>query len=301
MPKNTLVPTQCSQLVVNQNWDGNPLEPTSPSVGIELNSTQTALLVSRLNTPQRDALEQTINGMIIYNTTESAFQIYQADAWVTLGGGGGGVTGTGTGNALTMWTGASTVANAAVGGVNITIDSTSIPTYPGLTNVWGIMATVPTGASTQPRIFLAMPIGGIDLGGGQVTTDAGTNRAGLVVGDKNGTTLTSKNALLEVRSPAMKLVSTIAATLNEFNTTEGMIAFNTESKSLWVGQGDGTSSIWQTIATQQTAIVAEDLSTANGVMGTLYFDSSDADNPLAYCTEGGAPGTAQYTRFAKVV
>ena len=60
---------------------GGSTVASGSSAGIELQSTTTALLLSRMTTTQRDAMTP-INGMVIYNTTTNKFQGYQAGAWV---------------------------------------------------------------------------------------------------------------------------------------------------------------------------------------------------------------------------
>jgi hypothetical protein len=81
--------------------------PTNAYCGIELKSTASALLLSRLTTAQRDAMTA-VNGMICYNSTTDAFNLYEGGAWVAIGGGGGGpVTGpvASTDNAIARWDG----------------------------------------------------------------------------------------------------------------------------------------------------------------------------------------------------
>lgn len=58
---------------------------TTPAVSalIDLTSTTAALLLSRMTTTQRDALTA-VNGMLIYNTTTSKLQGYEAGAWTNL-------------------------------------------------------------------------------------------------------------------------------------------------------------------------------------------------------------------------
>lgn len=57
--------------------------PTNNSVGIELQSTTRAVLLSRMTTAQRDAMTA-VDGMIIYNTTTGTIQGYQSGAWGNL-------------------------------------------------------------------------------------------------------------------------------------------------------------------------------------------------------------------------
>lgn len=45
---------------------------------------QNGIFVPRLTTEQRDALQNVINGQLIYNTTIDKFQGYEANAWVNL-------------------------------------------------------------------------------------------------------------------------------------------------------------------------------------------------------------------------
>lgn len=52
------------------------------SAKLELSSTTGALLLTRMTTAQRDALTA-VNGMVIYNSTTTAFNFYENGAWVT--------------------------------------------------------------------------------------------------------------------------------------------------------------------------------------------------------------------------
>ena len=54
----------------------------SSSTLLDLTSTTGALLLTRLTTPERNALTA-INGMCIYNSTDNAFNFYENGAWVT--------------------------------------------------------------------------------------------------------------------------------------------------------------------------------------------------------------------------
>lgn len=53
------------------------------------NETTRSFLAGSVTTTQRDALTAE-NGMMVYNTTTSAFNIYENGSWTTMGGGGAG-------------------------------------------------------------------------------------------------------------------------------------------------------------------------------------------------------------------
>lgn len=46
--------------------------------------TQNGILVPRITTDERDALQNVQNGFVIYNTTLDKFQGYEAGAWVNF-------------------------------------------------------------------------------------------------------------------------------------------------------------------------------------------------------------------------
>lgn len=56
---------------------------TNSSVGLELNSTTKAILLSRMTTTERNLLTG-VNGMVLYNTTDNKVQAYANGAWVDL-------------------------------------------------------------------------------------------------------------------------------------------------------------------------------------------------------------------------
>lgn len=57
--------------------------PTNSSVGLEVQSTTLAFLPSRMTTTQRDALTA-VDGMVIYNTTNSRLEAREGGTWVDL-------------------------------------------------------------------------------------------------------------------------------------------------------------------------------------------------------------------------
>lgn len=54
----------------------------SPQGVLDITSTSGALIVPRMSTTQRGTLP-TVNGSIIYNTTNNEFNFYESDAWIT--------------------------------------------------------------------------------------------------------------------------------------------------------------------------------------------------------------------------
>jgi hypothetical protein len=76
-------------LVVDNLFNGSE-EATSSSTacGLELQSTTTALCVSRLTSAQIAAIAEAnlVNGMIVYNEDTKAFNFYQNDAWAAGAG-----------------------------------------------------------------------------------------------------------------------------------------------------------------------------------------------------------------------
>lgn len=70
-----------------------PTESSSPSALVEINSPTGALLVSRMTTAQRKALQDPQNGMIVYDKDLKSFLFYQKGAWAALSTGNGDVIG----------------------------------------------------------------------------------------------------------------------------------------------------------------------------------------------------------------
>lgn len=110
--------------------------PTSTGCGFELQSTVSALLVSRVTTAQRDAIPNPVNGMIVYNTTNTVFNYYQNGAWQAGGGPGIAPPGGGTSNnAVARWNG--------LGGAALKNSSLLLPDSGQLQGVAGLIG-VPT-------------------------------------------------------------------------------------------------------------------------------------------------------------
>lgn len=80
------------------------VQPSSVSCGLELQSTKTALCISRLTQTQINAMAAPVDGMIVYNSTTALFNYREAGAWTTSAGIGVIVVpGLTTTNAVVRW------------------------------------------------------------------------------------------------------------------------------------------------------------------------------------------------------
>lgn len=130
------------------------------SAALELQSTTGALLIPRMTTTQRDALNPT-NGMIVYSTNDNKFNLYINGSWVQLSStiGTGNVVGSGP-----------TVANQIarfnnIDATGITSSSVSIDNDGNVTG----SATISNGdgsAENPSYTFSSAPLTGIYNGGG---------------------------------------------------------------------------------------------------------------------------------------
>ncbi|MDP3723084.1 MAG: LamG domain-containing protein [Candidatus Omnitrophota bacterium] len=71
---------------------------TSPAATalLDLTSTTKGLLAPRMTTTQRDAITSPAAGLLLYNTTTNAYNVYNGTSWGAVGGGSGDVLTTGT-------------------------------------------------------------------------------------------------------------------------------------------------------------------------------------------------------------
>ncbi|MDP3723630.1 MAG: LamG-like jellyroll fold domain-containing protein, partial [Candidatus Omnitrophota bacterium] len=71
---------------------------TSPAATalLDLTSTTMGLLAPRMTTTQRDAITSPAAGLLLYNTTTNAYNVYNGTSWGAVGGGSGDVLTTGT-------------------------------------------------------------------------------------------------------------------------------------------------------------------------------------------------------------
>ena len=63
--------------------------PAATSI-LDLTSTTKGFLAPRMTTTQRDAITSPATGLMIYNTTTNAYNVYNGTTWGAVGGGGGG-------------------------------------------------------------------------------------------------------------------------------------------------------------------------------------------------------------------
>jgi hypothetical protein len=58
------------------------------SASIDINKTNQGILINRLTTAERDAIASPAVGLMIYNTTDSAFNFYRSSGWAAIGSAG---------------------------------------------------------------------------------------------------------------------------------------------------------------------------------------------------------------------
>jgi len=129
--------------------------PTPTKVGglpvsalVEFQSTHGALLIPRMTTAEKNALNNSVsavsNGMMVYDTDLEAFSFYENGAWVVLGTGSGDVIGPGasTDNAIVRWNG--------VGGTSV---QNSVVIVDDLGNVSGVNTLVSAGGTASAPAY----------------------------------------------------------------------------------------------------------------------------------------------------
>ena len=96
--------------------------PASTSL-LDLTSTTKGFLAPRMTTIQRDAIATPATGLMIYNTTTNAYNVFNGTSWGTTGG----IAGSGTLNYVAKWTpDGSTLGNSIIfdNGTNVGIGTT---------------------------------------------------------------------------------------------------------------------------------------------------------------------------------
>ena len=128
----------------NLTFDGSTLEVSSTTGGV---------IIPRMTTTQRNLISAT-NGMMIYNTTDNAFQFYQDGDWALLGSGGGG--GGGTTTVISTGNGILAISDDGAGGAHralLTKYHLSASSYASKILYLANTASNPVGPFTLPRKF----------------------------------------------------------------------------------------------------------------------------------------------------
>ena len=254
--------------------------PTPTKVGsipvnaqLELQSTTGALLLMRMTTTQRNAMQTVVNGMMIFNSTTDTFQFYYGSTWVSLSAGSGGVTGPGssTNTAVALWngTGGSVLENSLV-----LIDSSG--------NVTGVDALTASGTITTSAGNVVATTGNVVAGSsghaGTVTSYPSTATEGSLilaaVSNATGNFTTSiSNAAAVAQNQVVTIPDGGAATSN-FLLNSGVQSMASGS-DLKLDKGTGTVSAGAvTISHQAGVITTTSLATAAGSSATVTLTNT---------------------------
>lgn len=188
----------------NDNIGSGTATPVA-SAKLELVSTTKGLLIPRMTTTQRDAISSPAVGLMVYNTTDSAFNYYRLSGWTAIGSGGGGTTyKVGTYNSQT-----SSVKGAAIVSDSIYMQAFSAEN-PGLVPAGGSGTTYLRGDGTWQTI--SGGTGYVDsvsnnAGGDSLIVVKGSNRyaykypaggsSGITIGTTAITSGTSRHLLFD--------------------------------------------------------------------------------------------------------
>lgn len=204
-------------------------------------------VLGAMTTTQRDALTLKKEGMIIYNTTDSTFQLYTSGAWSDIGGSSGGATtslnnlastavnasiipGTGSsinlGSASKRW---SQTWTNSVNGNNGLVDLNSGLTAPSGGSASGMYSSAVTAVYTLNNAFAdGNATSNVRLETGNKT--AGTGNSGDII-LQTGTSAGGTRGAIQFSANLVKFPT---ATADPSGAVEGAVYFNTTTHQLKV-------------------------------------------------------------------
>lgn len=83
-------PTRFEQVIASDSVAVGGTANATASALLDVRSTTKGAVLPRMTTTQRDAIASPTAGLLIFNTTTNAYNVYASGAWSALGGGGGG-------------------------------------------------------------------------------------------------------------------------------------------------------------------------------------------------------------------
>ncbi len=212
---------------------------------LQLDSTSKGFLAPRMTTAERDAIVSPATGLMIYNTTTNAYNVYNGTSWGSIGSGGGGA---GSGSIATGTPGSFAYYPAA---------DTAVSPQSTLffsSNKIGIGSTSPSatlvvqGTSTAPSInlFVVASSSGANffvVGQNGSTTIGSLNNSGLV--------RTSANGQLSVDNTSYLSSASLTGSLNQVGYYSDANTLSGANNFSWIN-GSNTLSVNGTINASST-------------------------------------------------
>jgi hypothetical protein len=286
------------------------------SAALEVQSTDGALLISRMSTDQRAELRP-YKGMIIYNKTTDTFNIYQAGAWREMGDVVGPSPSAGIENYVAVFAD-DTGKRLKVGG-NVAITTGEAPAHllPYLPS-----PETPVDTLSGLEILQFQGFGNITLSDGvdefsilNLALDGITGKRTALFTDGSVSVPTTSSAIVELGSTtgALLLSRLTTAQIGELDAVDGMLVYDTDTNHFlmhqdgaWIiiddgGPGDGTVTSVATgtgltggpITTTGTISIADTTVTAGDY--TYASFSVNAQGQLTAASSGAAPALADAT------
>lgn len=168
---------------------------------LEAYSTTKGFLPPRLTTTQRDAVSAPATGLMVYNTTTSALNVYSGAAWGAVGSGGGGGLFSESQNLLTNSSWETDTSNwTASGGSYARTTTAAHVTYPGIGAAsWDPSASGQTLTSDSITIT---QYDGLSYSNGVLSCAVKTTATDLKMQVYDGTNVLSPNSTTDVVTPS---------------------------------------------------------------------------------------------------